>query len=124
MTKNKQTVQKYMEGFRKTDREEILSCLTDDVEWEIPGLFHSLGRAAFNDHIVDPGFAGNPVISVTRMIEENDFVVAEGTVLARREDGTSLTLAFCDVFEMENGKIRRLTSYLVETTRPSLRSGG
>jgi len=124
MTKNKQTVQKYMEGFRKTDREEILSCLTDDVEWEIPGLFHSRGRAAFNDHIVDPGFAGNPVISVTRMIEENDFVVAEGTVLARREDGTSLTLAFCDVFEMENGKIRRLTSYLVETTRPSLRSGG
>jgi len=115
MTENKRIVQKYMEGFRKTDREKILSCLTDDVEWEIPGLFHSRGRAEFNDHIVDPGFAGNPVISVTRMTEENDVVIAEGTVLARHEDGTSLPLAFCDVFVLENGKIRRLTSYLMKT---------
>jgi len=115
MTENKRIVQKYMEGFRKTDREKILSCLTDDVEWEIPGLFHSRGRAEFNDHIVDPGFAGNPVISVTRMTEENDVVIAEGTVLARREDGTSLPLAFCDAFVLENGKIRRLTSYLMKT---------
>lgn len=42
MTGNKRTVQKYMEGSRETDRGKILSCLTDDVEWEIPGLFHSL----------------------------------------------------------------------------------
>jgi ketosteroid isomerase-like protein len=114
MTENKRTVQKYMDGFRKTDREEILSCLTDDVEWEIPGMFQARGRDAFNNHIVDPGFAENPVIDVTRMTEENDIVVAEGTVLARRNDGTSLPLAFCDVFELENGKIRRLISYLME----------
>lgn len=92
MTENKHTVQRYMEGFRQTDREMILSCVTDDVEWEIPGLFHSRGKAAFNDHIVDPGFAGNPVISITRMTEENGIVVAEGTVLAKREDGASFPL--------------------------------
>jgi len=115
MTKNKRTVQKYLEGFRETDREKILSCLTDDVEWEIPGLFHSRGRVAFNEHIVDPGFTGNPIISVARITEENDVVVVEGLVLAKREDRTSLPLAFCDVFEMENGKIRHLTSYLMET---------
>ena len=118
MTENKHTVQQYIEGFRRTDREMILSCMTDDVEWEIPGLFHSRGKTAFNDHIVDPGFAGNPVISITRMTEENNVVVAEGTVLAKRDDGTDLPLAFCDVFELENGKIRRLTSYLMETNKP------
>jgi ketosteroid isomerase-like protein len=123
MTENKRTVEDYMEGFRNTDREKILSCLTDDVEWKIPGLFQAQGRDAFNDHIVDPGFAGNPIISVARMIEENDIVVAEGTVLARREDGAPLPLAFCDVFEMEKGKIRRLTSYLMEASPPALPSG-
>ena len=41
MTPNKQTVTTYMEGFRGTDRAAILSCLTDDVEWEIPGGFHA-----------------------------------------------------------------------------------
>ena len=40
MTPNKKMVESYMEGFRKTDRPQILSCLTDDVEWVIPGAFH------------------------------------------------------------------------------------
>src|SRR5918996_58788 len=123
MTENKRTVQRYMEGFRSTDREAILSCVTDDVEWEIPGMFKVQGRDAFNTHIVDPGFSGNPVIEVTRLTEENDVVIAEGTVLARRDDGTTIPLAFCDVFELQNGKIRRLVSYLVETAASSTRSG-
>ena len=114
MTDNKRTVQKYMDGFRTTDREAILSCLTDDVEWEIPGMFKASGRAEFSAHIVDPGFAGHPVIDVTRMTEENDVVIAEGSVLARREDGSTLPLAFCDVFELRDAKIRRLVSYLME----------
>jgi len=112
---NKATVEAYMEGFRRTDRALILSCLTDDVEWSIPGAFHTQGIDAFASHIVDPGFTGQPVIAVTRLTEEHDVVVAEGTVLAPREDGTTLHLAFCDVFEMRGGKIRKLTSYLVQT---------
>lgn len=117
MTENKRTVAKYMDAFRITDREGILACVTDDVEWEIPGFFKANGRAEFNKHIVDPGFSGNPIIEVTRMTEENDVVIAEGSVLAGREDGTTIPLVFCDVFEMHNGKIRRLVSYLMETPR-------
>jgi hypothetical protein len=41
--------------------------------------------------------------------------VAEGSVRTQRTDGTFLNLAFCDVFEMQDGRIRRLTSYLMET---------
>ena len=37
------------------------------------------------------------------------------TVRAPKDDGTFLNLVFCDVFEMRAGKIRRLTSYLMET---------
>lgn len=123
MTENKRTVEKYIEGFRTTDHDAILSCLTKDVEWEIPGMFHARGISQFREHIVDPGFAGNPVITITRMTEENGVVVAEGTVLARRDDGTTIPLAFCDVFEMEEGKIRRLISYLMETPKAVLDSG-
>ena len=53
MTRNVQTVERYLEGFRRTDRAHILSCLTDDVEWIIPGAFHARGKDAFNTHIVD-----------------------------------------------------------------------
>ena len=115
MTRNKSTVERYMNGFRRTDRDQILSCLTDDVEWEIPGAFHTRGKKEFGAHIVDEGFVPNPAITITRMTEEDDVVVAEGSVRTRRTDGTWLNLAYCDVFEMQAGKIRRLVSYLMET---------
>ena len=47
------------------------------------------------------------------MAEEDDVVVAEGTVRTQRKDGAEMDLAFCDVFEMRDGKIRRLVSYLM-----------
>ena len=115
MTTNKRTVETYMDAFRKTDRDQILSCLTDDVEWLIPGGFHVTGKADFAKHIVDEGFTGQPVITVDRLIEEGDVVVAEGSVRAPRSDGTFMNLVFCDVFDMRDGKIRRLVSYLMET---------
>jgi ketosteroid isomerase-like protein len=115
MTVNKQTVDRYMDGFRRTDRAQILSCLTDDVEWLIPGGFHVNGKSEFDEHIRDDGFVGSPAITVTRLTEEDDVVVAEGTVRTQRADGAFLNLAMCDVFEMRDGKIRRLTSYLMET---------
>jgi len=115
MTPNKRTVETYMDGFRKTDRPQILSCLTDDVEWVLPGAFHVRGKADFATHIVDEGFVGHPVITVSRMMEEDNVVVAEGLVRAPKQDGGFLNLVFCDVFDMRDGKIQRLVSYLVET---------
>lgn len=114
MSGNKRTVQKYMEAFTRSDHGEILSCLTDDVEWVLPGVFHLTGKAAFDKEIENEAFVGSPAIHVTRMIEENDVVVAEGTVQSARKDGGRLNLVFCDVFEMRDEKVRRLTSYLME----------
>ncbi|MBE7515209.1 MAG: hypothetical protein HS105_01150 [Chloracidobacterium sp.] len=47
MTKNQDTVTAYLEGFGKMDRDLILSCLTDDVEWVILGIYSAKrGRLA------------------------------------------------------------------------------
>lgn len=114
MSESKKTIAVYMDGFRVGDHGQILSCLTDDVEWEIPGTFHVRGKAAFDKHIEGEAFVGKPMITVTRMTEEDDVVVAEGSVRTQRKDGVILRLAFCDVFEMRNNKIRRLISYLMK----------
>ena len=115
MTPNQRTVESYLDGFRRTDREQILACLTDDVRWLIPGMFDVQGKDAFAGHIVDDGFTGAPQIEATRTIEAADVVVVEGTVRAPRTDGTTMRLVFCDVFDMApDAKIRRLTSYLME----------
>jgi hypothetical protein len=35
----KRIVETYIEGFRRTDHAQILSCLTDDVVWALHGDF-------------------------------------------------------------------------------------
>ena len=105
MTENKKTVERYLDGFRKSDHEQILSCLTEDVEWEMPGAFHLVGKPAFDKEIENDAFVGRPTITTTRMVEENDVVVVEGQVRAKRKDGGVLNAVFCDVFVMSSARI-------------------
>src|SRR5687767_9057902 len=114
MTPNQQVVDSYIDGFRRTDHAQILACLTDDVVWDIPGAFFVSGKPAFDQEIENDAFVGHPDIGVTRVLEENDVVVAEGSVRARTPDGSILRLRFCDVFDMRGGKLARLPSYLSE----------
>jgi ketosteroid isomerase-like protein len=114
MSQNKRTVETYIAAFEKGDAEKVLSCLTEDVVWDLPGAFHLEGKEAFSKEIRNDGFRGNPVISTSRMIGQDDIVVAEGTVRTQTREGKPVHLAFCDVFEMREEKIQRLTSYLME----------
>ena len=116
MSANKRTVERYIDGFNRSDHAEILSCLSDDVEWVMPGAFHVSGREAFDREIENDAFTGSPTVSITRMVEENNVVMAEGTVRAAWKAGGALEAVFCDAFEMEGGKIKRLISYLVMLT--------
>ena len=109
----KQTVETYMHGFNTGDHELILSLLADDVIWEMPGFFNLKGKKEFNGEIENDAFTGKPVITTIRMIEEGDIVVAEGAVKGQMKNGNLLDAVFCDVFHFENGKIKKLTSYLM-----------
>ncbi len=118
VTENKKTIERYLEGFRRSDHAMVLSCLTNDVEWVIPGMFHIRGKEAFDKEIENEAFTGSPIIVLTRLAEEEDVVFAEGAVRAQRREGGVLHLVFCDAFEMEGAKIKKLTSYLMEVKKP------
>ena len=113
MTPNKQTVNEYMAAFMVSDHQRILACLTDDVVWEMPGIYQHVGKKAFDKEIENDNFIGSPTIQIIKLIEENDIVIAEGAVQGNMKNGNKLDAIFCDVFEMENGKIKKLTSYLM-----------
>jgi uncharacterized protein len=122
MTENKRTVEKYMAGFRRSDHQMILDCLTDDVVWKMPGVYTHNGKEEFDNEIENDNFVGSPAIQVKRVIEENDIVIAEGAVQGKMKNGNSLDAVFCDVFEMRGGKIKCLTSYLM-TLNTSIKFG-
>ncbi len=114
MTVNKKTVAQYMDGFRASDHAKILDCLADDVVWFMPGFIDIKGKEAFDKEIENDYFVGSPTITITRMVEENNVVVAEGAVQCQKKDGGLLNAVFCDVFQLENGKIKQLTTYQMD----------
>jgi ketosteroid isomerase-like protein len=114
MTARKRVVEQYIEGFRRSDHEMILACLTDDVRWEMPPYFELSGKPEFDEAIENEAAPGKPDIQLTRLVEEGDVVVAEGAVQAALRAGGRIDALFCDVFQFRGDKICRLVTYQVD----------
>jgi ketosteroid isomerase-like protein len=114
VTERKRVVERYIEGFRTGDHELILSCLTDDVAWDMPPFFSLTGIEAYEGAITNDATPGLPDIRLTRLVEEGDVVVAEGEVQAAIRDGSRLDALFCDVFHFRGDRICRLVTYQVD----------
>jgi ketosteroid isomerase-like protein len=110
---HKVVVERYFDGFRRSDHAQILSCLTDDVTWDLPGYRHLAGREAFDQEIENEEFVGRPTLTVDRLVEEGDTVVAIGSGETTHRSGAVHRFAFCDVFTFAGDEICRVESYLV-----------
>jgi ketosteroid isomerase-like protein len=109
----KAVVARYFEGFRQGNHALILSLLTDDVAWDLPGFRHLSGKEAFDGEIENPDFEGQPNLAVDRLIQEGDAVVAVGEGTGTQRGGRRFRFAFCDVFTFRGELICRVESYLV-----------
>ena len=121
MSANKRLVERYIDGFNKSDHAQILSCLTDDIEWTVFGQFRLQGKEAYDAEIENPAFTGSPAVEIVRMVEEDDVVMAEMTVVARRADGGTLRAAMGEVFVMRDGLIAERKAYVVPLTENEFR---
>ena len=106
MSENVDTVHRYLDGFRKNDHEQILSCLTDDIEWTVYGAFRLHGKKAY-DKAIDgaPDSIDPPELNVVRMVEQDNVVMAELTGTAKRAGGGEIRMSMAEVFVMRDGKI-------------------
>ena len=114
MSRNIETVNTYLEGFRKNDHAQILSCLTDDIRWTVFGAFRLTGKAAY-DKAIDgaPEFIGPPELEVVRMVEQDDVVMAELTGSVRRAAGGEMRMSMAEVFVMRDGKIAERRAWVI-----------
>jgi ketosteroid isomerase-like protein len=114
MSRNTETVQTYLDGFRKNDHAQILSCLTEDIEWIVFGAFHLTGKQAYDAAIEGSGFTGPPQLEVVRMVEQDDTVMAELTGSATRDTGEVMRMSMAEVFVMRDGKIAERRAWVIE----------
>jgi uncharacterized protein len=109
-------VERYLDGFRRSDHRQVLDCLTDDVVWDLPGHAHLEGKEAFDREIENPDFEGSPRLTVDRLLEGADTVVAIGEGEGHHRTGGPLRFAFCTVFTFTGEAIRRVESFVVPLT--------
>lgn len=112
-SRNKETVERYLDGFRRTDHAQILDCLTDDITWTVFGAFRLTGKAAYDAAIEGPGFAGSPELDVVRMVEQGDTIMAELVGRVPQEDGSAQLLSMAEVFVLRDGLICERRAWVV-----------
>ena len=110
---HKDIVESYFEGFRQGDHERILALLTEDVVWDLPGYARLVGKEAFDNEIENEAFTGRPILTVDRLIEEGDTVVAIGNGEGTLQSGEPFRFAFCTVLTFAGDLIGRVESYIV-----------
>jgi uncharacterized protein len=110
MSPNKKLVETYL---ATTDKSKLGPLLADDVEWVewgdgVPASGAiTRGKEAFIKNYGDDELRDE----IHRLTEENNVVVAEGTAHVTKKDGRSLSVRYVDIFELENGKIQRKSSF-------------
>jgi uncharacterized protein len=80
----------------------------------MPPHFGLSGKPAFEGAIWNEATSGRPDIEITRLVEEDDVVVAEGAVQTDLRGGGRVDALFCDVFHFRGDKICRLVTYQVD----------
>lgn len=90
----------------------MLELFTEDIErWEVGAPKRTHGKVEFEKEVLPGPEVARLGIQVERMIEEGSNVVAEGLAQVFKTDGTTIRVQFCDVFEFEGEKVRRITAY-------------
>ncbi len=112
-SRNKETVERYLDGFRRMAHARILGCLTDDITWTVYGAFHLEGKAAYDAAIDGEGFSGPPELEVVRMVEEGDTLMAELVGSVPRDDGSVQRMSMAEVFVLRDGLIRERRAWVV-----------
>jgi len=116
MSRNTDTVETYLDGFRRNDHGQILSCLTDDIEWTVFGAFHLTGKQAYDEAIEGPGWVAPPQLEVVRMVEQDDVVMAELLGEVRGQDGGTTRLSMAEVFVLRDGLIAERRAWVIPLT--------
>ena len=95
------------------DTERFLSFIAEDATFRFGSAPAVTGRAAIRA-AVESFFASFAALRhvLQRLIADDDAVVCEGEVTYTRHDGSSITLPFVNVFEVDDGLISVYRIYI------------
>jgi uncharacterized protein len=116
---NKEMVKATWTAFGKGDLKTAFGNMADNVSWLVPGSIAGVsGVKRGKDEILKFMGSVGAVLpegmhsEITRAYADGDTVILELTNKAKVSNGKSYENEYCFVFEIENGKIRRIREYV------------
>lgn len=113
MSANIDTIHRYLDGFRTNDHAQILSCLTEDIDWTVFGLHRVHGKDAYDANIEGPGFIEPPHLEVIRFVEQDDVVMAELSGTVKTASGSVIRMSMAELFVMRDGLITERRAWVI-----------
>ena len=117
MTAQQRVVEAYIDGFRRTDHDAILSCLTDDIVWVLHGYRTLEGKEAFDREIENAAAVGSPTLFIDRLVEDGATVVAVGHGEMTLKEAGKVAFVFAEVFTFAGERISRLETFHINVAR-------
>lgn len=117
---NKELVTKTWQAFIKGDVDTALANMSDEISWVIPGNLQGVsglkrGKAAIREFGSNVGrtFPQGLNSQINKVhAAGDDTVVVELTNSGKTANGKDYRNEYCFIFELENGKIRRVREYV------------
>ncbi|MGY4624003.1 ketosteroid isomerase-like protein [Bradyrhizobium sp. USDA 4486] len=119
VTDNKALIQDIMDARARRDPNPFIAAMADDFVWRITGSTawsgEYVGKADVLERLMKPlhrQFTAPTRLTVSRIIAEGDYVVAECRGNATTLAGDLYANTYCFVIRMADGKLRELTEYM------------
>ncbi len=116
---NKALIQDIMDSRARRDPNPFIAAMADDFVWRIAGSTawsgEYIGKADVQERLLKPlyrRFTAPTSITATRIIAEDDYVVAECRGNATTVGGELYANTYCFVIRVTDGKLRELTEYM------------
>ena len=116
---NKALIQDIMDARARRDPGPFIAAMADDFVWRITGSTawsgEYVGKADVLERLIKPlrgQFTAPNSLTLSRIIAEGDYVVAECRGNATTLAGELYANTYCFVIRMADGKLRELTEYM------------
>jgi hypothetical protein len=116
---NKALIQEIMDARARRDAGPFIAAMADDFVWRITGTTawsgDYVGKADVLERLIKPlrgQFTAPNSLTLSRIIAEGDYVVAECRGNATTLAGELYANIYCFVIRVADGKLRELTEYM------------
>jgi ketosteroid isomerase-like protein len=110
---NKLVLEKANAAITVGDYEGFLQYCTDDTQWTFVGEQTLRGKEAVRQWMAT-AYVKPPSFQVERLIAEDDFVTALGTITLPNDSGQEAEHLYCDVWRFEDGKMAELRAFVIK----------